>query len=116
MDDVLRRDHVDDVPRHDHVGDALRHDSAHRGVLHRGQALHDAPLKWRGSRSFHDDHDHDDHARRDVHLRDNALLRHDHALRRDALRHDRAGRGVPQHEVEDNDFRGETFSQVLLRG
>ena len=91
---------MDDVPHHDHVDDALRHDSAHRDVLHRGQALHD-------------DHDHD-HARRDVHLHDNALLRHDHVLHRDALCHDRAGRGVPQHAVEDNDFRGETFSQVLL--
>ena len=110
VDDVLRHDHdehVDDVLRHEHdehVVDVLHHrDNAL--LLH----LHDdGPL-------------HEDHDRRDAHRHhDNALLfRHGHVLR-DVLRHDHDHvhvlHDVPHRGGEyDDDFRGETFSQVSLK-
>ncbi|KAF3961535.1 hypothetical protein CMV_013859 [Castanea mollissima] len=94
-------DHLDDVLHHDHEGDVLRHEHDEHvvDVLHR----HDNALLL-----LNEDHDHDN---RDAHRHhDNALL-----FRRDVLCHDHVLHDVPQREVEyDDDFRGETFSKVLL--
>ncbi|KAK7855749.1 hypothetical protein CFP56_026426 [Quercus suber] len=104
-------DHEDDVLRHDHdehVVDVPHHrDNA---LLHH---LHDDGPP-------NEDHDHD-HDCRDAHRHhDNSLLfRHVHVLR-DVLRHDHDHvhvlHDVPHRGGEyDDDFRGETFSQVSLK-
>ncbi|XP_030963425.1 uncharacterized protein LOC115984530 [Quercus lobata] len=102
------RHHVDDVLRHDHdehEGDVLRHDhDEHVGdvLYHRDNAL---------LLHLHDDaHRHHDNA---------LLFRHGHVLR-DVLRHDHDHvhvlHDVPHRGGEyDDDFRGETFSQVSLK-
>uniref|UniRef100_A0A7N2R3I4 Uncharacterized protein n=1 Tax=Quercus lobata TaxID=97700 RepID=A0A7N2R3I4_QUELO len=108
------RHHVDDVLRHhdDHEGDVLRHHDEHVvDVLHH----HDNALLLL---LLHEDHDHD-HDRRDAHRHhDNVLLfRHVH-VHRDVLCHDHVHvlHDVPQRGVEyDDDFRGETFSNVWLK-
>ncbi|KAK7836527.1 putative inorganic phosphate transporter 1-3 [Quercus suber] len=103
MGDVLchHDEHVGDVLRHEHdehVVDVLHH---HDNALLLLLLLHDDdPL--------HEDHDQD---RRNAHRhRDNALLfRHDQV-------HVHVLHDVPQRGVEyDDDFRGETFSKVLLK-
>ncbi|KAL0008715.1 hypothetical protein SO802_010217 [Lithocarpus litseifolius] len=118
VDDVLRHEHVGDVLCHhdEHVGDVLRHEHDehavdvlhhHDNALLRLLLLHDdGPL--------HEDHDHD---RRDAHHHhDNALLFRRVQVLRDVLRHDHVLHDVPHRGVEyDDDFRGETFSKVLLK-
>uniref|UniRef100_A0A7N2LH27 Uncharacterized protein n=1 Tax=Quercus lobata TaxID=97700 RepID=A0A7N2LH27_QUELO len=111
-------DHVDDVLRHDHEGDVLCHHDDHEGDVLRHEHVvdvlhhHDNALLLL---LLHEDHDHD---RRDAHRHhDNALLfRHVHVLR-DVLCHDHVHvlHEVPHRGVEyDDDFRGETFSNVFL--
>nr|POE76782.1 hypothetical protein CFP56_43548 [Quercus suber] len=114
VDDLLRHDHAGDVLRHhdEHVGDVLRHEHDEQvvDVLHH----HDNALLL----LLHEDHDHD---RRDAHRHhDNALLFHRFQVLHDVLRHDHVHvhvlHDVPHRGVEyDNDFRGETFSKVLLK-
>uniref|UniRef100_A0A7N2LJN4 Uncharacterized protein n=1 Tax=Quercus lobata TaxID=97700 RepID=A0A7N2LJN4_QUELO len=114
------RHHVDDVLRHDHAGDVLCHHDEHAGdVLRRDEYdehVVDVLLLHADALLLHEDHDHD---RRDAHRHhDNALLfRHVH---RDVLRHNQVHvhvlHDVPHRGVEyDDDFRGETFSKVLLK-
>ncbi|XP_030964409.1 uncharacterized protein LOC115985626 [Quercus lobata] len=113
-------DHEDDVLRHDRAGDVLCHHDEHVGdVLRHEHDEHvvDVLRHHNNALLLQEDHDHD---RRDPHRHhDNALLfRHDHVhVLRDVLRHDHVHvlHEVPHRGVGyDDDFRGETFSNVFL--
>ncbi|KAF3962747.1 hypothetical protein CMV_012777 [Castanea mollissima] len=123
--DVLRRDqdeHMGDVLRHhdEHVSDVLCHHDEHMGDVLRHEHVVDVLHHHDNALLLHEDHDHD---RRDAHRHhDNALLfRHVQVLH-DVLRHDQVHVQV-LHDVPlphcggeyDDDFRGETFSKVLLK-
>ena len=84
-------DHVDDVLRHDHAGDVLCHHGEHVGDVLR--------------------HEHDEHVVDVLHHHDNALLFRRVQVLHDVLRHDHVLHGVEY----DDDFRGETFSNLLLK-
>ncbi|KAF3962746.1 hypothetical protein CMV_012776 [Castanea mollissima] len=120
--DVLRRDpdeHMGDVLRHhdEHVSDVLRHHDEHMGDVLRHEHVVDVLHHHDNALLLHEDHDHD---RRDAHRHhDNALLFRRVQVLHDVLRHDQVHvhvlHDVPQRVVEyDDDFRGETFSKVLL--
>ena len=116
-------DHVDDVLRHDHAGDVLCHRDEHVGdVLRHEHDEHVVDVLHHHENALllllDEDHDHD---RRDAHRHhDNALLFRRVQVHHDVLRHDQVHvhvlHDVPHRGVEyDDDFRGETFSKVLLK-
>ncbi|KAF3948738.1 hypothetical protein CMV_025298 [Castanea mollissima] len=120
VDDVLCHDHVGDVLCHhdelagdvlrrdqdEHMGDVLRHHDEHMGDVLRHEHVVDVLHHHDNALLLHEDHDHD---RRDAHRHhDNALL----------FRHVQVLHDVPLPHCGgeyDDDFRGETFSKVLLK-